>query len=78
MQKYIKDVKLWHGRKFDLRTFVLLTNSNGSPKVHFHPGFMRCSIDEYNPDYFVNSFCHYTNITKQRLNPQFEAKRDSI
>jgi len=45
IQKYVNEVPLLAGHKFDLRTFVLLKAINGELQVYFNPGFVRKSVE---------------------------------
>ena len=49
IQKYIEKPLLYQKRKFDIRTFMLLTSINGYLKAYYYEeGYIRTSSREYN------------------------------
>ncbi|MFM7858848.1 MAG: hypothetical protein ACKO96_44715, partial [Flammeovirgaceae bacterium] len=48
VQKYIHNPLLINRRKFDIRTYVLMTSINGNTKVYiYEEGYLRTSCREY-------------------------------
>lgn len=75
---------LYENRKFDIRTFVLLVVKSGKPTLLFNRGFMRCCVENYRKltsDEIIDEAtlkANYTNITKQKLNPEFKNNSDKV
>jgi hypothetical protein len=64
VQKYIERPLLYHGRKFDIRVWVLVT---GKGEVYFYrKGYIRTSSDEYSLDK-SNNYVHLTNNCLQKF-----------
>jgi len=76
VQKFVTNVPLLDGSKFDLRTFVLL-KCNNTLSVKFNKGFLRTCIEKF-ATLDENLYSHYCNITKQKLNKNFDARKSSI
>ena len=61
LQKYIENPALYKNRKFDIRTFAMITSVNGQLKAfNYDDGYLRTSGREYNLKNF-NKFIHLTN-----------------
>jgi len=68
LQKYIENPLLYHGRKFDIRIWVLLTHDL---KVYmFNEGHLKCCSVKYNLNVSDN-FSHLTNYSFQKYNNNF-------
>jgi tubulin--tyrosine ligase len=62
VQKYIHNPLLINRRKFDIRTYVLMTSINGNTKVYiYEEGYLRTSCREYSINNLANKFVHLTN-----------------
>jgi len=62
VQKYIHNPLLINKRKFDIRTYVLMTSVNGNTKVYaYEEGYIRTSSFEYSLNDLSNKFVHLTN-----------------
>lgn len=62
VQKYIHNPLLLHRRKFDIRTYVLMTSVNGNTKVYiYEEGYLRTSCREYSVNNLSNRLVHLTN-----------------
>ena len=49
-------------RKFDIRTFLLMTSVNGNLKAyHYEEGYLRTSCREFSVKDLSNKFVHLTN-----------------
>jgi len=67
VQKYIHNPLLIHRRKFDIRTFVLLTSINGNVKMYIYDeGYLRTSCREYSINNLNNKLVHLTNDAVQK------------
>ena len=62
VQKYIHNPLLINRRKFDIRTFVLMTCVNGNHKTYvYEEGYLRTSCREYSINNLSNKLVHLTN-----------------
>jgi hypothetical protein len=62
VQKYIHNPLLINRRKFDIRTFVLMTSMNGNTKLYiYEEGYLRTSCREYSIHNLSNRLVHLTN-----------------
>jgi hypothetical protein len=69
MMEYVSDPALLGNRKFDLRTFLLIADTNPF-LVFYHRGFVRRSANKYSSD--VNDkLAHVTNIEAQTSEDHF-------
>lgn len=77
-QEYIRQPLLCSGRKFDLRCFVLLTNStkDGFKAYWFRDGYVRLSCKKYRLDNFNDREVHLTNDAVQKQSKSYD-KADS-
>lgn len=67
MQKYIHNPLLIHRRKFDIRTYAMVTSVNGNYKAYFYEeGYLRTSCREFNVNNLQNKFIHLTNDAIQK------------
>jgi len=68
VQKYIHNPLLINKRKFDIRTYVLMTSVNGNTKVYiYEEGYLRTSSSEYSLSDLSNKFVHLTNDAVQKF-----------
>ncbi len=67
MQKYIHNPLLINKRKFDIRTYALMTSVNGCTKGYFyHEGYLRTSSREFSINNLSNKLVHLTNDAIQK------------
>ena len=67
LQKYIHNPLLIHRRKFDIRTFALMTSQNGNIKAYYYEeGYLRTSCREYSMNNLSNKLVHLTNDAVQK------------
>ena len=67
MQKYIDDPLLIDGRKFDIRTYAMLTSVNGHLKgFAYEDGYLRTSSATYSGSNFEDRMIHLTNDSIQK------------
>lgn len=58
---------LYHGRKFDVRHFLLITSINGLIKAYwFKEGYIRTSSEYFNLTNISDKYIHLTNDAIQR------------
>jgi len=77
VQQFLTQVPLFENRKFDLRTFVIIKFIDNEYQVKFNKGFLRTCIDQFT-DVNQNIFAHYCNVTKQKLNKNFDQLSETI
>jgi tubulin polyglutamylase TTLL1 len=62
IQKYIENPLLIRNRKFDIRSFVLITGFNGNLQAYYYnEGYLRTSSQEFNLTRLRNRYIHLTN-----------------
>jgi len=67
VQKYIHNPLLIHKRKFDIRTYAMVTSVNGNYKAYcYEEGYLRTSCREFNVSNLANKFIHLTNDAIQK------------
>lgn len=67
VQKYIHNPLLINRRKFDIRTYALMTCQNSCMKGYFyHEGYMRTSTREFSLNNLSNKVVHLTNDAIQK------------
>ena len=67
VQKYIHNPLLIPRRKFDIRTYAMVTSVNGNYKAYFYEeGYLRTSCREFNVNNLQNKFIHLTNDAIQK------------
>ena len=71
IQKYIEDPLLIHGRKFDIRVWVLITHNLDC--YFFREGYIRTSSTKYTTDAaaLANDWVHLTNNAVQKHAPNY-------
>lgn len=66
-QKYIHNPLLINRRKFDIRTYAMVTSINGNFKAYFYEeGYIRTSCREFNVLNLSNKLIHLTNDAIQK------------
>ena len=70
IQQYIKKPLLIHGKKFDIRVYMLIASSNPY-FVFYHPGYLRRAMVNYKQNSTANSV-FLTNTHYQSLEKNFE------
>jgi len=70
MQKYVANPALIGGRKFDLRTFMLIASTEPY-LVFYHKGFIRRSATAYSSDALGDKLAHITNAEAQDSDDHF-------
>lgn len=69
LQPYLMRPALWRGRKFDVRSYIIVTHSR---KVYaWKPCFLRIASEPFNLDDPTNPFVHMTNTAIQKQHPLF-------
>jgi hypothetical protein len=67
LQKYITNPLLYNGRKFDIRTYMLLTVNNGNLRGYWYQdGYIRTSSSIWTLDNIADTFIHLTNDAIQK------------
>ncbi|XP_063063719.1 protein polyglycylase TTLL10 isoform X2 [Engraulis encrasicolus] len=77
VQKYVQNPLLLNGRKFDVRSYLLIA-STCPYMVFFRHGYVRLTCDLYDPD-TDNLSAHLTNQYMQKKNPLYRVlKEDTV
>eukprot|EP00468_Gymnochlora_sp_CCMP2014_P011414 CAMPEP_0167746770 /NCGR_PEP_ID=MMETSP0110_2-20121227/3902_1 /TAXON_ID=629695 /ORGANISM="Gymnochlora sp., Strain CCMP2014" /LENGTH=592 /DNA_ID=CAMNT_0007631581 /DNA_START=31 /DNA_END=1809 /DNA_ORIENTATION=+ len=74
VQKYIHDPMLWDGRKFDVRTWHLLTSLQNSSVItvySYEHAALRVSSKQYQNSNFDDDYIHITNNAVQASHPEY-------
>ena len=72
IQRYITNPLLIHKRKFDIRTFAMVTSINGHLQAYFYQeGYLRTSCKKFNLKDLDNKFIHLTNDAIQQKAPDY-------
>ena len=72
VQKYIHNPLLIHRRKFDIRTYALMTTINGNLKGYlYEEGYLRTSSREYSILNLNNKLVHLTNDAVQKRSDEY-------
>ncbi|KAJ1453878.1 tubulin-tyrosine ligase family-domain-containing protein [Pelagophyceae sp. CCMP2097] len=65
-QRYVGNLLLFEGRKFDVRCYWVVERLKPNPRVLFHPGTLRVSLEDYNGGASGNKALHLTNAAQQK------------
>lgn len=72
VQKYIHNPLLINRRKFDIRTYALITSHNGNLKAYlYEEGYLRTSSREYSINNLGNKLVHLTNDAVQKRSEDY-------
>ena len=71
VQEYLANTFLYKGRKFDIRHYLMITNTEGTIRGYFYrEGYIRTSSFKYSPDN-VKSLVHLTNDSIQKQSREY-------
>ena len=72
IQKYIEKPMLYKQRKFDIRTYTLVSTQHGNIQAYFYTeGYMRTSSREFNLKNTANRMIHLTNDAVQKRSDDY-------
>ncbi len=72
IQQYITNPLLYNGRKFDIRTYMLVTTNNGKIKGYWYQdGYVRTSSYLWSLENISNSLVHLTNDAVQKYSDNY-------
>lgn len=72
MQRYIANPLLIHKRKFDIRTYAMVTSINGRMKAYvYDEGYIRTSSYEYDVTNLSDKLVHLTNDAVQKKDKNY-------
>lgn len=72
IQRYIHNPLLLHGRKFDIRCYMLVATSKPVTAFYGGEGYCRLSIEEYAGASAENVSAHLTNQAVQKKHPRYK------
>ena len=78
MQKYYEDVQLIDGRKFDIRSFMIIVSTKPFI-VLYNPGYVRLCLEKYNFEGFgtnESKIAHLTNNSYQKKHKQYKELKE--
>jgi len=72
VQKYIHNPLLIHKRKFDIRTYAMVTSTGGTMKAYFYEeGYIRTSSFEFDLSNLADRLIHLTNDAVQKRDKNY-------
>ena len=78
IQKYIYRPLLYHGRKFDIRCYCLVTCINNNIQAYFYrDGYLRTSCQAFSMANIYDKYIHLTNDAIQKSSPVYGQFEDS-
>ena len=75
VQRYIEDPYLIGGKKFDIRTYVLVVSYTPLKVWLYRSGFARFSNTRYTLDSINDAFVHLTNVAIQKTAPDYDPEK---
>lgn len=67
IQEYLVRPLLYNGRKFDIRTYMMITYHNNKTKAYWYQeGYVRTSSHFFNLNEMADSYIHLTNDAVQQ------------
>lgn len=75
VQRYIQHPYLIGGKKFDIRTYVLVVSYNPLKVWLYRSGFARFSNTRYSLDSISDTFVHLTNVAIQKMAPDYDPEK---
>lgn len=75
VQRYIDNPFLIHGKKFDIRIYVLVMSYNPLKVWVYRSGFARFSNSRFSLDSIQDAFVHLTNVAIQKTAPDYDAEK---
>jgi tubulin monoglycylase TTLL3/8 len=72
VQKYIENPLIIFQRKFDIRQWVLITNSDPLTVWVYKKSYLRFSLENYSDDNLSNPFIHLTNNSISKTSKKFD------
>jgi len=67
VQSYIRNLLLYNGRKFDIRSYMIALTVHGRLKFYWYEeGYIRTSSEYYDLSNLNDSFIHLTNDAIQK------------
>ena len=72
VQQYMTNPLLYNGRKFDIRTYMLVSINNGTLRAYWYQdGYIRTSSYIWKLNDFADSFIHLTNDAIQKYSDDY-------
>ena len=75
VQRYIQHPYLIGGKKFDIRTYVLVVSYTPLKVWLYRSGFARFSNTRYSLDSISDTFVHLTNVAIQKTAPDYDPEK---
>jgi hypothetical protein len=72
LQQYITNPLLYNGRKFDIRTYMLISINNGKLRAYWYQdGYIRTSSYIWRLDEIEDTYIHLTNDAIQKFSNDY-------
>lgn len=75
VQRYLPNPYLIGGKKFDIRTYVLVTSFNPLKAYLYREGFARLSGTRFSLDSISDTYVHLTNVAIQKQAPGYDSEK---
>jgi len=70
-QRYVSNIFLLNGHKFDIRAYMFIASVDPLV-VFFHNGYLRVNIEPYDTSNLQNKWSHISNIGLQKYEARLE------
>ena len=72
VQKYIENPLIIYNKKFDIRQWVLISNSDPLTIWVYKRSYLRFSLEDYTDEDIMNPYIHLTNNSISKTSTKFQ------